>query len=820
MTLLPQLAPITTPPGSLGKRTARCPHCGNDATDASTLPFCCSGCSAVYDLISREHLERYYELRGTTGLPVADARPERRDMKWLEATEAKVRAANGATRVALDIQGLHCSACVWLIEKLFAKRTGALAIELNPTIGRAHLVVSPEMDLRAFVVEIEKLGYLFGPPRKTTETRASALVWRMGVCVALAMNAMIFAIAMYAGLSDGPTYVLFGRLNLALSCASMAVGGTVFIRSAYEGVRRGVLHLDLPIALGIVLAFGGSVVSFAKGRGAGVFVDTLDVFIALMLVGRFLQERVLEKNRLALLANDGALGLLTRKATAAGVETVPCTSIEAGDTLSIAPGDLVPVDATLEADRAAFSLDWINGESRARELTRGEPVPAGAFLASASAVNVRTAAAFDDSPLGDLLRTPRVRPSDAAMSAPWWSLVTRFYVAFVLVAAAAGFGGWLYFAHDFARAIEVATAILVVTCPCAFGIATPLAYDLAQAGLRRAGLFVRSAGFLDRAAHVRTVVFDKTGTLTTGGLVVENTGALAALDAADRDALFTMSGASSHPKSVAVHRKLAALGAKTIEGARVTEIAGKGLVLGDYRFGAPAWTRNADANASARASANADANRNANADADAKAGADVLFGKAGRSLAAITTGETLRPDAAGEVRALEGMGCDVWLLSGDDDARTRAAAACSGIRGDRAVGNASIEEKASFIRAHDRKDLLMIGDGINDAAAVATAFASGTPAVDRPFMAARSDFYFTTAGLRPIRLALAAARKVERVRKRNLALAVAYNALAVALACAGVMSPLLCAVLMPASSLTTILATTFALSKRSPLWRS
>jgi Cu2+-exporting ATPase len=767
-------------------------------------PFCCHGCSAVYALIADAHLEQYYALRGKTGAPVTDARPERRDMKWLEAIEEKLRTASGATRVSLDVQGLHCSACVWLIETLFSRKSGALAMELNPTIGRAHLVVQPTFDLRAFVEEIEKFGYLFGLPKKTTETRASTLVWRMGVCIALAMNAMIFAVAMYAGLSDGPTYVLFTRINLALSFVSMAVGGTVFIRSAVQGLRRGVLHLDVPIALGVVLAFVGSVYSFMKGHGGGVYIDTLDVFIALMLVGRYLQERVLEKNRLALLANDGALGLLTRKANATGVETVPCTSIEKGDLLSIAPGDLVPVDAKLDAERAAFSLDWINGESRPRDFARGDSVPAGAFLASSGAVAVCAESAFDDSPLTDLLRTPRVRPQDAAMSAPWWSLVTRWYVSFVLAAATVGFGGWLYFTHDFQRAVEVATAVLVVTCPCAFGIATPIAYDLVQAGLRRAGLFVRSAGFLDRAARIKTVVFDKTGTLTSGGLAVADESALASLTPEDRDALFTMSGASSHPKSVAVHRALAALGAKTIENANVTEVAGKGLELGAYRFGAPTWTSPVNVNL------------NVNGAADA----DVSFSKNGILLAALSTSETLRPDAAGEVKTLEKSGYDVWLLSGDDRARTVEAAARSGIRADRAVGDASIEAKESFIRAHDRGDLLMIGDGINDAAAVATAFASGTPAVDRPFMAARSDFYFTTAGLRPIRVALSAAKKLEAVRKRNLRIAVGYNLLAVALAYAGVMSPLLCAVFMPASSLTTILATTWSLSKRSPVWRS
>ncbi len=780
-----------------------CAHCGNELDDQAFAPYCCRGCGAVAALISDAHLERYYALRGEVGVPVAETHAGRRDMKWLEAISARLQAATGASRVDLDVQGLSCSACIWLIDTLFARQEGALEIVVNPTLGRASMIVEPAFDLPGFVREIEKFGYLFGTPRKEPESRGNALVWRVGVCIVLAMNAMIFAVAEYAGLSSGSTYELFQKLTLGISCVSMAVGGSVFIKSACLGLRRGVLHLDLPIALGLALAFGGSLVSFFQGRGTGVYIDTLDVFIALMLVGRFLQERVLEKNRQALLDNDGVEGLLTRKVTSSGVATVPCVDIEEGDELSISSGDLLPVDALLLAEAgASFSLDWINGESRARAFAFGDTVPAGAFLQSKVAVTVHAQTGFAASPLIDLLRTPRVRDMDAAMSSPWWATVTKFYVAGVLLAASVGFAGWLLVTHDVARAVEITTAVLVVTCPCAFGIATPIGYDLVQAGLRRAGLFVRSAGFLDRAASVRTVVFDKTGTLTDGALTVRDAAGLSALTPRERDVLYTMVSQSSHPKSTAVEQALSALHARRVPGMpAVTEENACGLhttIAGsDYRFGAPTWVSPRTEGAG-----------------------DVAFARDGKVLCTLSTDERLRPDARAEVFALGKAGFDVWLLSGDAEARTQEIAQISGIAKDHAIGEVSTEGKAEFVAARDHRDLLMIGDGINDSAAVATAFASGTPTVDRPFMAARSDFYFTTPGLRPVRLALLAARKLAKVRRRNLGLAIAYNVVAVSLAYAGVMSPLLCAIFMPASSITTILATTFSLSRRSPLWRS
>jgi Cu2+-exporting ATPase len=768
----------------------KCAHCGLPCAEE----FCCDGCRAVRELLLAGNLGRYYELRGARGVPVNDVRPERHDDKWIDEIEAR-RAETGVSRIDLDLQGIHCSACVWLIETL-CERRGGLRVAINPSIGRAHLVLPRAFDLRAFVEDVERFGYRFGPPRARPERRSSNLLWRLGVCVAIAMNTMIFAIAIYAGLDSGPLHRFFEALNLALSTVAVLVGGSVFFKSAWNGLRSRVLHLDVPIALGIGLAFVGSVVAFFARRSSGIFVDTLDVFIALMLVGRFLQERVLERNRLALLENDGAEGLLARRERADGrVETVKCTSLSPGDRVVVASGDLVPVDAVLEED-ASFSLDWLNGESAPRAFRRGDVVPAGAFSASSSPTTLVVERDFTSSGLVELLRTPLSRSADASTSTPWWNRLSRVYAAAVLVVAAIGFIAWMIATRDFARSIEVTTAVLVVTCPCAFGIATPLAYDLALAGLRRAGLFVRTPTFVDRASHVRTVVFDKTGTLTSGALRVRDPEMLRALPRDARTALHDLAAATWHPKSVAVLR---ALENEKRGPGLATEHPGRGVSLhrdgSEWRLGAPDWVSSSSAG-------------------------DLAFGKDGRLVCTIATEEELRKDAKHEVHELQSDGYDVWLLSGDDQSRTNAAAHAAGIFPAHAIGSRSAQEKADWVAEHDREDLLMVGDGINDALVVEQATCSGTPAIDRPFMAARSDFYFVTPGLHPVRLALAASKRVVAVRSRNLKIALAYNVLSIGLAYAGLMSPLLCAVLMPASSLVTVLGTALSLSPRSSLWKS
>jgi P-type Cu2+ transporter len=777
-----------------------CRHCGNACSDA----FCCSGCEAVYTFLHDGGLaDRYYDLRGREGIPAiaaGDVADRSADRKWLEPIAKDLATKTTLTRIELDIQGVHCSACIWLFDTLFTRMNGAAGIVVNPAVGRVDLTVEPTFDLRSFVATIERLGYRFGPPTARGPNAQGDLVWRMGVCIAIAMNTMIFGVAFYCGLESGPTYALFQKLSFALATISVLVGGPVFFKSAWRALRQRALHLDLPIALGIVLAYASSAHAYFVRGGSTSFFDTIDVFIALMLVGRFLQERVVARNRASILASSGAEHLLTRRIEKNGqVALVRSIDIAAGDRLLVARGDLVPVDATL-ATAGSFSLDWISGESRPKGFDAGAVVPAGAFSCGDEAVVVTARSPFSASSLASLLRTTRTRESDAARATPFWQRLTRVYVALVLVLAFGTFAGWLVATGDPFRAMDVVTAVLIVTCPCAFGIATPLAYELAQAGLRRVGLFVRSPAFLDRAAAVRQVVFDKTGTLTTGALTLANRRILKPLGQHELQALYDMTARSAHPKSQAIARALVADGRVGLDPAvRVVEKPGKGLeiVRGrcTYRLGSPAWT-------------------------GAIGPGDVCFTRNGVLVAAFDTTEELRPDAANEIQSLGESGFVASILSGDEPARVRALGATCGLPAERCVGGKSPDAKAAWVRERDHGDVLFLGDGINDALVADVATCSGTPAIDRPFMAARTDFYVVTPGLRPIRTALAVAKKLASVVRTNLAIAVAYNVVTVGLAVAGFMSPLLCAVLMPLASLSTVLFTTAALSRSNRTWKS
>ncbi|MGH7298519.1 MAG: HAD family hydrolase, partial [Polyangiaceae bacterium] len=336
--------------------------------------------------------------------------------------------------------------------------------------------------------------------------------------------------------------------------------------------------------------------------------------------------------------------------------------------------------------------------------------------------------------------------------------------------------------------------------PCALVLAAPSTAVAAIAVAARHGILIKGSGFLEHLADVSSVVFDKTGTLTTGALVLDDPGALDGLAPDAMAALHDLVARSGHPKSAAIREALERRGPPLDPRALVVEHPGLGVeMLRDsrrWRLGEPSWVS-----------------------ASACAG-DCAFGVDGTLVAAVRTTERLRGDAVPELRALAKDGVEVWMLSGDDPERVRAAAVHAGIPAERALGGRSPRDKASFLAGVDRRDTLLVGDGVNDALALDRAYVSGTPAVDRPYIPARADFFFVTPGLAPVRLALRSARVLAQVVRVDLAIALAYNALAIGFALAGRMSPLLCAVLMPASSLTTIGATVAALSARSRPWRS
>lgn len=843
---------VAPPQGSV--RTD-CLHCGLRIPARGVErgdQFCCDGCRRVYELIGDRGLEQYYELRRGETVPPATLRPD--GMAWLEpllleagerdesivagaavpdasrrddergapTAGAPAESATGLRRLTLDVQGIHCAACVWLLRELYLRQPGAVDLRINPSLGQAELTWSAgQTDVRGYLAEAERFGYRFGPRRKARSPHSQTLLIRMGVTAAAAMNVMIFSFTFYAGLGpqDGRIYSVFGQLNFLLTLFAVLAGGWPFLRAAVNGLRRGLIHLDVPIALGILLAFAGSVYAHVIDGPRAAYYDTVATFVTLMLVGRWLQERVLERNRNTLLSADGLDHLMVRRVRGESIESVPARTIAPGDELWIVPGDLVPVAATVLHRPAELSLDWITGESAPRRFMPGERLPAGAVNAAEVTVHVAALETLAESNLSDLVggteeEDERQRRRSAS-GERWWNRVGTIYVLGVLSAATTGFLLWI--GRGMEDAIRVTVSILAVTCPCALGLAIPLAHELAHLGLKRQGIFLRRGSFLDRALHVRKVVFDKTGTLTFGRLVPspEAMAVLRTLPDAAIVPLYNLAVRSNHPVSRALAeaiRRERPEEARVVESGdpddatpsrEVHEVAGFGL-RGSwsgrvYRLGRPAF---------------------AEPGPPAAIEAETWFSVDGKRLAAFTFVEEIRPDVLDELRGLRAEGMDVHLLSGDRQEKTRAVAERLGIAPGRFEGELDPWAKAERIRALDQDDTLMVGDGLNDAPSFDAAFCTATPAVDRPALPARADLYFLGEGIGAIRRSLLLARRLRGVVRANLGFAAVYNAVALTLCFTGRIDPLVAAILMPVSSLIVVGHTAWRLTGRRLAWMS
>ena len=772
----------------------RCTHCGLPVPDERrSSPYCCAGCEAVHGLLDAEGLLRFYDLGGRATGAVGSV-PRAPAFDWLP--ELVARSTVGDTvRLVLDVQGLRCAACVWLLQTVWRRLPGARALHVAPSLGQATLVAKVGEDTVArFLATAARLGYPMAPPSRQVP-RDTGLLVRLGICVAIAMNAMILAVSLYFGLdvaaADSPLRALFGWVLLALGTASVVVGGPVFFRTAIAGLRVGVVHMDLPISLGLLLAFAGSV--HGQLTGGPTYFDTVAIFVAFMLGGRFLQQRTLAQSRDQVLADDGAEHMRARRLRDGMVELVPVQQLRAGDQLLLAPGDLVPVRATPVAAEGSFSLDWINGESEPRAFAPGADVPAGAFHAGRSAVRLEVRADYLASGLAQLLGQEPIDREDTRGRVRFWHVLNRNYAVGVLLAATLGAALWSWL--DPSQALPVAISVLVITCPCAMGIATPLAFHLALALLRRRGIFVRTRSLLDKVRCVRQVVFDKTGTVTFGGLRATS---CLPVTAEALPVLATMVASSNHPVSQAVLQSLATT--PFVAAAKVEEVAGRGLIACldgvEWRLGSRDFCGVGGDPGTAR---------------------EVVASRAAELVGCWALDEDFRAGAAAEVAALRGRGLMVHLLSGDRDDRVQRAAAVLGIDPAFARGGMAPEDKAAAIAALDGGAVMMVGDGLNDAPAFAAAFCAGTPAMDRPVLPARADFCFRGAQAGAVTGLFDAADLHASVVRTNLGLALFYNATTLVTCFFAAMTPVLCAVLMPISSLALVLHTSvrFARARRS-----
>ncbi len=762
--------------------TAACRHCGNPVPMTRVDGFCCAGCLTVSRLLSEAGLERYYQLRPAKIAPLLDYFERRPGLDWLEQEPGLALG-----RLDLGVEGVQCGACVWAIEQMASRRSrsGSVQVNLNSVLGRLSLRFDPaQFDIKRYLSDLADLGYRVRPYDATAPDPSRDLLYRLGACAAITMNTMSFSLPFYLGLvDDGDALTrVFRSLSLGLTTLGVLYGGSYFFRRAWQALRQGVSHFDIPIAMGIAAAYAGSLWSWHLGDRSSVYFDSVNVFLTLMLLGRFLQERALLRQRRSLLKADSFASATTTVLDPAPHE-VAWSAIETGQRLLLQPGSLCPADAVLlDAGPLEFDLASLTGERQPQALAKGAVVPAGARLVSGQAAKVCATAPFSASLLAKLLPQEQ---GDEELPVLWrWSV--RYYVVLVLIAAFGGLGWWLM--HDPSKALPVFIAVLVVTCPCGLGIAVPLGRTLADRRLSAAGLTIRQPGLLERLHHVERVWLDKTGTLTLADLELADPKALDDLDAAGLGALMGAAGASRHPVSRAIYRELSARGVPYPEHGTALETPGRGVSFIDAQG---SWELGRDMGATGRSWAQ--------------------FSLNGQVLARFELKERLLEDAREAVAKLQSMGLRVGLLSGDRNERVDALARSLGLSPAETRAECSPEDKAQAVASEAS---LMLGDGLNDGLALRGAVASGTPAWERSSLADQSDFSFSSASLAWLPELFATAKALRHALWANLAFAAIYNVGLVILALRGGFSPLLCSITMPGSSLLVIALTARTVARR------
>lgn len=681
----------------------------------------------------------------------------------------------------LSVPTIHCGGCVQRIERTLSALPNVKAARVNLSTKRAS-VTWKGSEPPALLESLKSIGFdahLHDPEPDASDPGFSEMVRALAVAGFAASNIMLLSVSVWSG-AAAETRDLFHWISAVIALPTLAYSGRIFFRSAWNALRHGRTNMDVPISIGVALAFGLSLYETMRG-GPHAYFDASVSLLFFLLIGRTLDYVMRDRARVAVksLARLSARGAYV--AYADGSEHyLAIEEIKPGMTLRIMPGDRIPVDGTIAAGKSDLDCSLISGESAPRAAATGDAVLAGILNLTGPLTLVVTAAA-KDSFLEDMLRMMEAAESSRSLYRRISDRASRLYAPVVHLAAFLTFLGWIFVSGDLHLAITIAVAVLIITCPCALGLAVPMVQVVAARRLFERGIMIKDGSSLERLAEIDYVLFDKTGTLTIGNpqLVSDNT---------DQDTLALAAGVathSRHPYSRAI--AAAALHKQTIPPASVSEHAGNGVEakIGNdvLRLGRPEWALTSNTSMPASTS--------------------VVFGRNGELLASFEFTDRLRGDAAEAIKQLTEKGLPIEILSGDRDRPVKQIAAALGVPYSADLTPGDKIARIAALHAAGRKTL-MVGDGLNDAPALAAAHTSMAPATAADVGRNAADLVFMHESLLAVPGAIAIAKNAEALIRQNLFFSVAYNAIAMPIAIAGLVTPLVAAIAMSLSSLIVI----------------
>ncbi len=703
-----------------------------------------------------------------------------------EVRLASRAVADGVRQTDLSVPGIHCGGCIRTIESLLRELDGVEQARVNLSTKRVTVRWRADGTPPAFIEALRGAGYdahLFDIDADEKDSTLSELVRALAVSGFAASNIMLLSVSIWSG-AEPETRDLFHWISALIAFPALAYSGRVFFRSAWRALKYGRTNMDVPISLGVLLAFGMSLYETVQ-RGPHAYFDASISLLFFLLIGRTLDHMMRDRARLAVkgLARLAARGALVVQPGGTQIY-LPVSEIQPGMTIMLAAGERVPVDARVTKGFSDLDVSIVSGESAPQRASPGAVLRAGT-LNLTGPLTIQSTAAAKDSFLAEMVRMMEAAEQGRSTYRRIADRAAGLYAPVVHLTAFFTLIGWLVATGDLHRAVTCAIAVLIITCPCALGLAVPMVQVVAARRLFENGIMLKDGGALERLAEIDTVVFDKTGTLTLGNPRRIDTGAV---DAQTLAIAAAIASHSRHPYS----RALAATQSLNLPVSfeEVSEHPGSGLEARSgasaYRLGRAGWALSRTGDIS-----------------PASEEASVVLAKDGRRLADFHFVDRLRADAGEAIARLTADGFAVEVLSGDREGSVRVLAAGFGVPYIAGVLPGDKAEHVMSLSASGRK-VLMVGDGLNDTPALAAAHASMAPASAADIGRNVADLVFLHESLSAVPQAIALARGAGHLVRQNLALAVLYNLVAVPIAILGYVTPLVAAVAMSGSSIVVV----------------
>lgn len=794
--------------------SSECIHCGNPIPSGRNNSFCCRGCETVYQLLQTRGLSTYYELKKKgrsirKSIP-AEESPQKTgensfhyldDPEFLRLYSTQATATCGrAMQFYLD--GVHCAACVWLTEKVSDFVPGVQAVRLDLANSVATVKLDSTGSFGEVAHEFSRLGYR---PHPVKQDNLNALKKRdermmlvqLAIAGAVTGNIMLLAISLYSGLT-GPLAEQFKWISFFLFLPIFFFSAIPFYRGAWGALRAKQVSIDIPIVLGILLGTVMSIANLITGSDH-VYFDSLAALVFLLLASRYVlrraQQNALNASNLIHFLTPSVARIRNEKGQ---FQEISLNLLKVGDSVEVRAGECIPIDGMVTQGQSMLNCSLLTGESQLQKVAPGEIVFAGTVNQQAPLL-ISVTQSGTQTRLGKILHSMEEHLNRRAPIVAFADRVSKAFVTVVIILVGVVFFGGLYLSGgNWHQALNPALALAIVTCPCAFALATPLAMSSSVARCAKNGILLKGGDILEKLSQVSTVFLDKTGTLTHGRFEVLNwTGETQET----RHAVFALETQSNHPVAKAIVRYLEDQGTRpeiipVVENFQETLGQGvSGKVAGHhYEI---ARLKNSVNLEGAQEETQTQSNTS-----QIETQIGVLCD--GQLISKITLGDRIREDAEPGLNALSSLGLKLKILSGDSSLAVHSTAAQLGIPLSNTFAEKTPEQKSEIV-VHE-PHALMVGDGANDAVALASAYVGLAVHSGMEVSMRAADSYLFSPGVLPIHRLIIVSRETMKVIHRNFIFSLAYNIIGGIAAIIGQVDPLFAAILMPLSAFTVLIS--------------